>query len=85
MGETHQDLLHLFVEETLCVCNERRWIYYENSFKIGADLQPQKNLEQLNFPGKVVVIEDSSGFLVAVSDTGNHRVVITDNEGKIKV
>lgn len=39
----------------------------------------------LRYPGKVTVVEQSGEVLVAVGDSGNHRIILLTYDGRILV
>lgn len=85
MGETHQQVLNLFVKEALKACKERDWI--SNKSLVQFPLLNNNTLEsrQLHFPGKVTATEGPSGVVLAVADTANHRVLIINDAGHVQV
>lgn len=39
----------------------------------------------LRYPGKVTVVEQSGEILLAVADSGNHRIILLTHDGRIVV
>lgn len=83
MGEGNKEELRFFIENTLA--------YYRNKNQISSHKLPLKsafhllpNLKgPLLFPGKISSFIDNGVELYAVSDTGNHRVLIMEPEGVV--
>uniref|UniRef100_T1IW47 Thioredoxin-like fold domain-containing protein n=1 Tax=Strigamia maritima TaxID=126957 RepID=T1IW47_STRMM len=79
IGEGSKDQLELYTDVTLS--------YFKKQNRISSDaasftMQKLKtSVEILNFPGK---ISCNSGELLAVSDTGNHRILVISKDGIIQ-
>lgn len=77
VGEGHQDELQLYVK---CALK-----YYKNQLSAcglpASNSNATVSTEILHFPSKLACFED----VFAVSDTGNHSIVIFDSCGYIKV
>ncbi|XP_054272823.1 NHL repeat-containing protein 2 [Macrosteles quadrilineatus] len=84
MGESHENLLKAFVLEAITLFKDQQRISDHSINEIGASKEYKKNEEVLNYPGKVCVIENGSGKLLAVADTGNHKVLVLDQCGNIQ-
>ena len=85
MGEGHKEDLKLYIKNAL--------MYYKSVGEISEHLLPVKPASRLLsqikkpllFPGKVVSFVDGSGNeTLAISDSGNHRILITNTDGIVK-
>ncbi|XP_075223497.1 NHL repeat-containing protein 2 [Lycorma delicatula] len=81
MGEGHKELLQCFISECL--------IFFKSKGILSNHPLPQiqpfqhtfpSSAQPLLYPGKIIV----SNNLVAIADTGHHRVVILDTSGKVQ-
>ncbi|KAG8279741.1 NHL repeat-containing protein 2, partial [Homalodisca vitripennis] len=83
MGESHEKLLHLFVKEALTIFKERGQISPHPIPEISVHNQ-YRQPSLLYFPGKVCTVQTLSGYLLAVADTGHHRILIIDSNGNVQ-
>lgn len=85
MGEGHKEDLKLYIKNAL--------MYYKSMGEISEHLLPVKSAQHLLsqikgpllFPGKVANFVDRSGNeTLAISDSGNHRILIMNTDGIVK-
>ncbi|RZF44245.1 hypothetical protein LSTR_LSTR003885 [Laodelphax striatellus] len=75
MGEGHRELLELFIGEAIRFFADKNELSPHKIDQLCVSKQVAGNAESsLRFPGKVAVC----GNLVAIADTGNHRVIVAD-------
>lgn len=84
MGEGHRDNLILYIRNALN--------YYKSKNKISNHLLPIESAQHLlpslkdslKFPGKIATFNDENNSeILAVSDTGNHRILLIKSDGTI--
>lgn len=77
-------MLLLFIEEAINFFHEKgaisRHLIPEISFKTFVVKE-----SILRYPGKVTVVENSGEILIAVADSGNHRVLLIAHDGRLLV
>ncbi|KAF5276026.1 hypothetical protein FQA39_LY00822 [Lamprigera yunnana] len=85
MGEGHKDELQLLIRNALTFYKTKKLISndkipFKSAFHFLPDLKGP-----LLFPGKITSYIDSNGNseMLAISDTGNHRILITQSDGEI--
>lgn len=81
-GEGHRELLVLFIEEALNFFGKKGAISQHSIPEISLKTYVAKE-NVLHYPGKVTVVENSDEELIAVADTGNHRVLLLSHNGRI--
>nr|XP_022919301.1 NHL repeat-containing protein 2 [Onthophagus taurus] len=83
MGETHLDQLERFISITLDFFKSKNEIV-NLSLPISPDFRIKSSLNTLMFPGKVThFIDDDKNEIIAISDSGNHRIIILKQNGEI--
>ena len=81
VGEGHQLKLLQFIEEALKFYTEKGSILHHG---LTIDLEKDREEETvLRFPGKICCSVD--GESIALTDTGNHRVLVVSRDGVVKV
>lgn len=82
MGEGHRELLQLFIDESIKFFKAKGLLSQHPLPQIQPFQRTLPSSEQpVLYPGKVTISHD----LIAVSDTGHHRVIILDTSGHVKV
>lgn len=84
MGEGHGKLMKLFVSEALSLFKEENSISNHPIPEISHSERVDA-LHVLRYPGKIAVLNNPDNVLLAVADTGNHRILIMSESGAIMV
>lgn len=85
MGEGHKDKLFLYIKNALSYYKAKNEISnHKLPFKSAYHLLPDLK-GPLLFPGKITVYEDSqnNSEFIAISDSGNHRILLLHNDGSV--
>lgn len=78
-GEGNRDLVEADIRKLLTKFEGKI-----NTAPLPIALEKDKEPERfLDFPGKLAVIEQDGSAKLAISDSGNHRIVLTDLQGKV--
>lgn len=83
-GEGHRELLVLFIEEALNFFGKKGAISQHPIPEISLKTCVVKD-SVLRYPGKLTVVENSGEELIAVADSGNHRVILLAHDGRLLV
>lgn len=84
MGEGHKDELRLYIKNALNFYKSKKEISNHSlPLKSAYHLLPELK-GPLLFPGKIAnFIDDDRNELIAISDSGNHRILIVNSDGSI--
>lgn len=81
-GEGHADFLTHFIKEALSFSKDEKYLSDHTLPQIQIT-NKLTSFSMLAFPGKI--IHYKNGNLLAISDSGHHRILITDENGSVLV
>ncbi|XP_022190721.2 NHL repeat-containing protein 2 isoform X1 [Nilaparvata lugens] len=79
-GEGHRKLLELFIGEAITFFAGKNELSPHKIEQISVNKQVESAGSPLRFPGKVAVFDN----MVAIADTGHHRVIVANKSGQIQ-
>lgn len=85
MGENHKDEILLYTKIAIAYFKTSKQISnHDLPLKLAHHLLPSFSKDHLLFPGKLTVLQLEQETKLVISDSGNNRIVITNEHGRVE-